>query len=238
VTTESLDVNFTTLDCFDHRADNLAAIALAAKQSQQLNVLDLQDTTVPATSWQLVTDAQGVQSYVFNLDVSLQAAHRGFRATHRKQKIADIGFFIESSDPSPALIPIHVRRPETNKDVYWLGQAPVGTGGALQDVFQSFDVVRAVPLTPDDLLYYLLRDHGAYEHDAYACNGLNEFSPLPGNFKLCKLSELDPNLKAFVAGYSLIGRLEVRIPVAELESKSPGKLFANVSYHYETSSPF
>ncbi|MFO0565487.1 MAG: hypothetical protein U0263_07480 [Polyangiaceae bacterium] len=57
-------------------------------------------------------------------------------------------------------------------------------------------------------------------------------SPLGGQLDLCKLSNLEPNSlgRAYVEGLSLIGDLEVEVPVASLGGRVPTKLFADVRY--------
>ncbi|MBE7481583.1 MAG: hypothetical protein HS104_16580 [Polyangiaceae bacterium] len=226
----SLDVNLKTLDCFHQRVGYLEAYTAGLQSA--VNVLDLQDTTIPLSNWTLGTDAQGQPAYSLTLEVTLAKAHRDYRASHRKQKLFDVTLFMETNDPTPAAIPIRIRRPETNLDVYWIGQNTPQGGGQPSPVFVSFDVAHAIPSSPGDLLFQLLRDTSTYQRDAFACNGLGVNSPLGGQLDLCKLSNLEPSSvgRAYLEGLSLIGDLDIEIPVASLGGRAPTKLFADVRY--------
>ncbi|MFO0565486.1 MAG: hypothetical protein U0263_07475 [Polyangiaceae bacterium] len=153
-----------TLDCFQQQVGYLEAYAAGLQSA--VNVLDLQDTTIPLSNWTLGTDAQGQPAYWLTLEVTLAKAHRDYRASHRKQKLFDVTLFMETNDPTPAAIPIRIRRPETNLDVYWIGQTAPPVGGQPSPVFVSFDVAHAIPSSPRDLLFQLLRDTSTYQRDA------------------------------------------------------------------------
>lgn len=225
----SLDVNLMTLPCFEQRVGFLEAYAAGLQSA--ISVLDVQDTTVPFADWTLGTDAQGQPVYALTLEVTLAKAHRDFRATHRKQKLHDVVFFLQTNDPVPAAIPIRVRRPQTNLDVYWIGEA-TPPGGQPGPVFVSFDVAHATPSSPGDLLFQLLRDTSTYQRDAFACNALDVTSPLGGQLDFCKLSNLEAGSlgRAYLEGLSLIGDLDIEVPVASLGGRVPTKLFADVRY--------
>lgn len=140
---------------------------------------------------------------------------------------------MQTNDPVPAAIPIRVRRPQTNLDVYWIGEA-APAGGQPGPVFVSFDVAHVIPSSAGDPLFQLLRDTSAYERDAFACNALDANSPLGGQLDLCKLSNLDPGPlgRAYLKGLSLIGDIDIEVPVASLGGRVPAKLFADVHYSY------
>lgn len=229
VDANSLDVNLMTLDCFEQRVGYLDAYS-GGLQSQ-INALDVQDTTVPFSNWTLASNAQGQPAYKLTLEVTLAKAHRDFRANHRKQKLYDVVFFLQTNDPVPAAIPIRIRRPQTNLDVYWVGENPK-PGAAPSPAFVSLDVAHAFPSTAGDLLFQLLRDTSTYQRDAYACNGLDVNSPLGGQLELCKLSNLEKSLlgRAYLEGLSLIGDVEIEVPVSALGGRIPNKLFADLRY--------
>ncbi len=142
-------------------------------------------------------------------------------------------FFLETNNSTPALIPIQVRRPAITKDVYWLGLTPGPSGP--EDALLSLNAFGAIPSAPGDLLYNVLHDSTALEHDAFACNALNETDPLDGNLALCQLSTLDPASlgRAYLEGLSLLGPLELEIRVAGLAGRTPVRLFADLRYTYE-----
>jgi hypothetical protein len=235
VTTVSMDINFLTLDCFDGRASILGTYAGGIQRMGY--TLDVQDTVIPASAWKMDPQATEPQA-LLTLDVQLEQAHRGVRAAHRKQKIEDITFFLETNDPAPAKIDILIRRPETNKDVYWVGKA-TDAGGTPFDVFQSFDLALAPAGQPGDLLYNILRSSSSYDRNAFACNGLDESSPQSLLLEDCTLSSLAPGplKRAYLAGLSLIGSLEIRIPTASLGGRIPSKFFARYKYTHETQNP-
>jgi hypothetical protein len=231
VTAPSLDINFSTLACFDRRVDFLDQTAAGFRNGRSLDKLEVADATVPFAEWQLVEDEDGDEAYQFTLSVDLDKAQRGSRGSgggQPRQRFYDATFFLETNNAQPAPVRMLIRRPTSSPDVYYIGKANA------EPQFQVFDVARGADHAPENPLFELLRDRTQYSRFAFACNGLNEQSPLGGELDLCKLSNLDENSRAFLVNRSLIGNLDFSIKVSDLEGKQPRRFFAFIQYAYDT----
>lgn len=231
VTSASLDVNFSTIPCFERRIDFLNQAAAAAHSGRSSDFIEVADATVPFAEWTLGTDAEGDDAYSFSLSIDVDKAQRGSRGTlnnvgELKQAIKDVTLFLETNDPLPAPVRLKIRRPTDSADVFYIGRAQ----GVRQ--FQFFDVARGGAAAPDTSLFELLRDSTAYERFGFACNALDEQDNLTGALANCKLSNLSEETRAFLIERSLIGTLDFTIKVEDLAGRTPVKLFALVDYFY------
>ncbi|HKY39917.1 MAG TPA: hypothetical protein VJN18_28470 [Polyangiaceae bacterium] len=231
VATPSLDINFSTLPCFERRIDFLNQESAVAHGIRSGDSLEVADTTVPFSAWTLGTDSEGDPAYSFSLSVDITKAQRGSRGTlngvgELKQAIRDVALFLETNSPAPAAVRLKVRRPTDSADRFYIGRLE----GVRQ--FQFFDVARGGAAAPETPLFELLRDSTSYERFAFACNGLDQQDDLTGELAKCKLSNLTEQERAFLVERSLIGDLDFTIKVADLGGRTPVRLFALVDYFY------
>jgi len=98
VTTQSLDIHLTNLECFKHRVENLTD-RLATTLTRSTAVLPTDDTSIAFEDWGPPTkDTDGRPAYVFELPITFDVGQKGILAGQRKQKVRDMTFFIESND--------------------------------------------------------------------------------------------------------------------------------------------
>jgi hypothetical protein len=229
----SLDINFRSLPCFRERVDFLMQM-YALTQDRALMILEERDTQVPFEQWSLSTDENGDAAYMFDMPITFEGAQRDFGDGHLRQKIENVLFFLETDDPTPALVHMTVSRPTTSPDVYYVGMGP-GPDGDLIPKFQMFDIARGSGAAPGSPLYELLRDRTQYEHDVFACNGLGPTTPgAPEILDTCRLSSLNQGDRAFLEGRSLIGTYRFKVRAQALAGRTPTRMFTQVFYTYDS----
>lgn len=229
VTAASLDIDFTTLQCFRDRINGF----LKLQENQVTNwKYSHFDVDVPFSDWTDTTTPgkNPVPAYRVDLLINLALAQQGLQYGQLRQKLHDVWFFLQSDNPTAETVALLVNRPSTSSDRYLIGYD--GTGAPL---FENFDLAVGANKAPSDPLYELLRDTSSYNREAFACNALTPNSTLTGNYASCELSGIEASGHAFVDGRSLMGPLQLFVRKADLAAAgitSPVKLTTHVVYSY------